>query len=116
MRRRIQDTLVTTKVVHGTPDPQGAAKLLETAGLGEVAMLQVLSGRDSARIDRAEMRKIAKDHEEFTTFNLARRPFLPCVSLVASLPRSPSPFTCIRRSVCSHLAAAACSRPLTGHS
>ena len=77
MRRRIQDTLVTTKVVHGTPDPQGAAKLLETAGLGEVAMLQVLSGRDSARIDRAEMRKIAKDHEEFTTFNLARRPFLP---------------------------------------
>ena len=36
MRRRIQDTLASTKIVHSTANPEGAAALLEKAQHGEV--------------------------------------------------------------------------------
>ena len=66
IRRRIQDTLASTKIVHSTPNPAKAKAVLEKAEKGEKAILKLLAERSKAdRINGTDMFAMIKAHEAF---------------------------------------------------
>ena len=61
IRRRIQDVLGKTKVVHANPNATVASELLKKAQDGEVALLKLLSSK-SGRIASSEIAGMIGDH------------------------------------------------------